>query len=124
MGYFVSALIVGLCLYLVIQPFFTNKKEWRRDEVKDDLDSMTLEQAYATINELEMEFNMGKLPEKDYQSLKAQYERIAASKLKEEAYEGGSPDKTADPEAGEADNTIDDEINRELEEMREKRKGE
>jgi hypothetical protein len=124
MGYFVSALIVGLCIYLVIQPFFTNKKEWRRDEVKDDLDDITLEQAYATINELEMEFNMGKLPEKDYQSLKAQYERIAASKLKEEAYEGGGSDKKADPETGEADNTIDDEINRELEEMREKRKGE
>ncbi|SES42133.1 hypothetical protein [Salipaludibacillus aurantiacus] len=124
MGYFVSALIVGLCLYLVIQPFFTNKKEWRRDEVKDDLDSMTLEQAYATINELEMEFNMGKLPEKDYQTLKAQYERIAASKLKEEAYAGGSPDKKADSETGKADNTIDDEINRELEEMRQKRKGE
>jgi len=118
-GYIVSALIVGLCLYLVVQPFFSGQKQWRIDEVKDDLDDLTLEQAYATINELEMEYNMGKLQEKDYQSLKGQYERIAAKKLKEDAYASES-EKTDDRK----DSLIEDEIEKELAGMRQKRKGE
>ncbi|WP_280772242.1 hypothetical protein [Salipaludibacillus daqingensis] len=127
MGYIVSTLIVGLCLYLVIQPFLSGKKQqWRTDELKDDLDDLTLEQAYATINELEMEYNMGKLPEKDYQSLKNQYERIAAKKLKEDAYSSETESKTDERENDDdrRDSSIEDEIDKELAEMRKLRKGE
>ncbi|PYZ93399.1 hypothetical protein CR194_09455 [Salipaludibacillus keqinensis] len=125
MGYIVSTLIVGLCLYLVIQPFLSGKKQrWRTDELKDDLDDLTLEQAYATINELEMEYNMGKLPEKDYQSLKNQYERIAAKKLKEDAY--SFERKTDEQKNGDEtkDSSIEAEIDKELAELRKLRKGE
>ena len=86
MEYIVSALIVGLVLYLVIHPFFSKQtsivvKEWDKQ-----LDHVTLEQVYATLNELEMEYNMGKLSAESYQSLIKQYEQMATQKLKEEAY--------------------------------------
>ena len=82
MGYLVSALLIGLCLYLILRPFFNQKTGWQTDELKDDLDTLSLEQIYATLNEAEMEYNMGKLPEEDYNLLKRQYEQIAAAKLK------------------------------------------
>jgi hypothetical protein len=120
--YAVSALLIGLCLYLVVQPFFASRKEWEVDTLKDDLDTMTLEQVYATLNELDMEYNMGKLPGNEYESLKAQYEKIAVSLLKEEAFlevEQGDRKTRSEMEA-----TYDREITRELEELKLQRKGE
>lgn len=87
MGYIVSFLIVVLCLYLIIRPFFQEDRKWRRDGFEDDLDQLTLEQIYVTLNELEMEHNMRKLPDKEYNDMKKLYEKLAAQKLKEEAFQ-------------------------------------
>lgn len=86
MAYIVSALIVGLCLYFILRPFFSKEANLQTDAIVDDLEVLTLDQIYATLNELEMEFHMGKLSEQNYKNLKSQYEYMAAEKLKEEAY--------------------------------------
>ena len=86
MAYIVSALIVGLCLYFILRPFFTKETSLRTNTIENDLEGFTLDQIYATLNELEMEFHMGKLSEQNYKHLKSQYEYMAAEKLKEEAY--------------------------------------
>ncbi|MCR6108778.1 hypothetical protein HXA35_00165 [Bacillus sp. A301a_S52] len=122
MAYVVSALLIGLCLYLVIQPFFVSQKEWQVDALIDDLDTITLEQIYATLNELDMEYNMGKVPESEYDKLKSQYEKIAVTLLKEEAYaEVEYKDKNERPQS---EATYDLEITKELEELKTQRKGE
>lgn len=84
MEYLTAFLIIALVLYLVINPFFSNRRDWKPDELKDDLDEVTKEQLFITLNELEMEYNMGKLPEKDFKRMKKQYEALAIEKVKEE----------------------------------------
>lgn len=84
MEYLTALLIIALVLYLVINPFFSNRRDWNPDELKDDLDEVTKEQVFITLNELEMEYNMGKLPEKDFKRMKKQYEALAIEKVKEE----------------------------------------
>jgi len=124
MGYVVSTLIVSLCLYLIIRPFFEKETQWQTENLKDDLDELNLEQIYATLNELEMEYNMGKIPEKDYDKSKEQYERMAAHKLKEEAYtadETGEAKETEEVITGKDDEVLEDEIEQELEELRKQR---
>jgi len=88
MGYFVSAIIISFCLYLIIRPFFNKEVNWQQGEIKYDLDNLTMEQIYATLNEIDMEYHMGKLPKDEFEKVKKQYERMAAQKLKEDT-EGG-----------------------------------
>src|SRR5690625_754931 len=94
MEYIVGTLIVGLTLSLIINPFFSKQTKLQVRDMDDELDHLSLEQLYATLNELEMEYNMGKLAKEDYQSLIKQYEQIAAQKLKEEAYAIDKDDET------------------------------
>ncbi|UJW55958.1 hypothetical protein HXZ66_00155 [Bacillus sp. A116_S68] len=122
MAYVVGAFLIALCLYLVIQPFFASQKGWQAGSLKDDLDTITLEQIYATLNELDMEYNMGKVPENEYDKLKSQYEKMAVTLLKEEAYAEVEHKGKKGPHQTEA--TYDLEITKELEELQTQRKGE
>src|SRR5690625_4469566 len=126
MEYVVSILIVSLCLYLIIRPFFQKETRWQTEDLKDDLDNLNLEQIYATINELEMEYNMGKIPQEDYHRSKEQYERTAAQKLKEEADIEGETDRgeeTAETNSDQGEAEMEDEMEQELEELRKHRRG-
>lgn len=103
MAYIVSLLIVGLCLYLVIMPLLQPKKKMAEIKVQDDFEDITIENVYATLNELEMDYNMKKLSEEDYQRLKSDYERIAANLIAksktEEKAKGSNLDVAEDIEA-------------------------
>ncbi|WP_088036637.1 hypothetical protein [Evansella clarkii] len=126
MAYVAALLIIGLCLYLVVQPFFQKEKKWRTTEIKDYLDELSKEHIFATLNELEMEYNMGKLPEADYGRLKGFYENLAAKKIKEEAI--SQEEKTEKRVEGHSvegqvfDEELEYEINKELRELKKRRK--
>lgn len=116
MVYFTSFLIVALILYLVINPFFSTDNDWESEEIKDDLEEVTLEQLYVTINELEMEYNMGKVSKTDFEKLKAHYEVLAVKKLKERSHKKEQKYKPTD-----SNQSIESEIELELEQLRKKR---
>jgi cytochrome c-type biogenesis protein CcmI len=81
MAVILSVIIVAFSLYLVISPLLRKNNTKLSVEIKDDTDEISLQSLYATLNELEMDYNMQKLSEEDYQKLKAQYERHASELL-------------------------------------------
>ena len=115
MEYLTALLIIALVLYLVINPFFSNRRDWNPDELKDDLDEVTKEQVFITLNELEMEYNMGKLPEKDFKRMKKQYEALAIEKVKEEG-ELSQSDINHQEDMTEGVTQLERDIEREIEE--------
>ncbi|UCZ52499.1 hypothetical protein LGQ02_16905 [Bacillus shivajii] len=129
MAYITSLLIVALCGYLIIMPFLQKKQRWQTTDIKDDLYELSKEQIFATLNELEMEYNMGKLPAEDYKHMKSQYEKLAAQKLK---MEKETKEKQIEKKVGELPNSdvnvldldLEKEVEEELRKMKEKRKGE
>lgn len=128
MAYFTSLLIIALVLYLVVTPFFSKNKKWNPDDIKDDLDEATKEQLYATLNELEMEYNMGKLPKKEYVRMKKYYELAVTQKIKEEselevAAEDIEVSRSFDDDSVSLEQDIEREIEKELAQLRQQRKG-
>lgn len=125
MTYFTGLLIVIFILYLVINPLFSESKKWDPDEIKDDLDEITKEQLFVAINELEMEYNMGKIPTKDFENLKDQYHVLAIKKVKEESENKNlKVEEQLDYSAGEVfqvEQDIEREIEEELSRLRRKR---
>lgn len=75
-----SILIVGLAIYLVVNPLYqrNTKSEMIDEETSKEPD---IKHIYATLNEIEMDYNMGKLTEKDFQELRTQYESLIAGQL-------------------------------------------
>jgi len=124
MEYLTALLIIALVLYLVINPFFSNRRDWNPEELKDDLDEVTKEQVFITLNELEMEYNMGKLPEKDFKRMKKQYEALAIEKVKEErkfSQSDVSHQEETTNGVTQLERDIEREIEEELKQLREKR---
>lgn len=125
MVYFTSFLIVALILYLVINPFFSTDNDWESEEIEDDLEEVSLEHLYVTINELEMEYNMGKVSKDDFLKLKNHYEALAVKKLKERSQLEGKKNKLIKTESTdkmpEVNEDIEREIELELEQFRKKR---
>jgi hypothetical protein len=81
MAVILSVLIIAFSLYLVITPLLRKNNTKLSVKVVDDTDEISIQSLYATLNELEMDYNMQKLSEEDYKKLKAQYERHAAELL-------------------------------------------
>ena len=82
---FTVILIGAFSVYLVISPFFKSNSAKLLDNIQTDeaeqLDKIPL---YATLNELELDYHMGKLSEEDYKNLKWQYESVLSKLIKEE----------------------------------------
>lgn len=93
-----SIFITGLAIYLIVNPLLQKKSEM--EMVNDDGSNITsvingstpeiieeasegsnLKHLYVTINEIEMDYNMGKLSKEDYLELRKRYEVLIASKL-------------------------------------------
>lgn len=110
----VGTLIILLTFYLVIRPFLTKQKTWMPDAIEDDLDEISLTGIYATINELDMEYEMGKLAEKDYRQLKQKYESLAIEAMKKQ-------DQVKESKQTKTDKELDEEIERELASLRKAR---
>lgn len=124
MIYIVSLLIVGLCLYLVIAPLLKPKVVTRKGDVEADFEDISLKNVYATLNELEMDYNMQKLSDEDYSKLKNEYEKLAAELIakekQEETKEKAKASKTADQDQTKE---IEAEIEADLAKLREERVG-
>lgn len=85
MAYIVSLLILAFCLYLVITPLLKPKQSAKEfGNIEEEFDEITIQNVYATLNELEMDYNMQKLSDEDYQKLKSEYEHLAAALIAKE----------------------------------------
>lgn len=128
MTYIVSLLIVGLCLYLVIEPLLKPKVATKKVEAEVDFEEISLQNVYATLNELEMDYNMQKLNDEDYSKLKNEYEKFAAELIdKEKQGEAKTKGKAKASKNADQDQTkeieaqIEAEIEAELAKLREER---
>jgi hypothetical protein len=78
-----SAVLVLVCLFLIISPFFKN--EMNLFHPVADLSAYENKTALmTTLNEIEFEHKMHKISDEDYKKLKKQYEILLSDILKEE----------------------------------------
>jgi len=80
----IGCAIILTCFYFIVFPFFsasrgedTGGENWEG--------TVTLDSVYGAVNELEMDFFMKKIKEKDFLQLKEQYQLLAAELLKQES---------------------------------------
>ncbi|MDP4161590.1 MAG: hypothetical protein Q8906_05065 [Bacillota bacterium] len=71
------------CLYLILTPLFKWEAYWQLGDNESD-SSVTKESLLTTLNEIEFEYKMDKISEKDYKVLKRQYESYIAGIMKDE----------------------------------------
>jgi len=79
---FTAVLALG-CLFLVLTPFFKMDGYLKLGTQIPEAAS-TKEALLTTLNEIEFEYKMDKISDKDYKVLKRQYESQIASLMKEE----------------------------------------
>lgn len=71
------------CLYLILTPLFKWEAYWQLGDNESD-SSVTKESLLTTLNEIEFEYKMDKISEKDYKVLKRQYESYIAGIMKDQ----------------------------------------
>jgi hemoglobin-like flavoprotein len=77
-----SAVLVLVCMYLIISPFFKNELNLFQPVI--DLSAHDQKAALmTTLNEIEFEHKMHKVSDEDYQKLKKQYEVMLSDLLKD-----------------------------------------
>jgi hemoglobin-like flavoprotein len=77
-----SAVLVLVCMYLIISPFFKNELNLFQPVI--DLSAHDQKAALmTTLNEIEFEHKMQKVSDEDYQKLKKQYEVMLSDLLKD-----------------------------------------
>lgn len=93
-----SIFITGLAIYLIVNPLLQKKSELEivngdgsnstsvindstPEIIEEASEGSNLKHLYVTINEIEMDYNMGKLSKEDYLELRKRYEVLIASKL-------------------------------------------
>jgi predicted Co/Zn/Cd cation transporter (cation efflux family) len=77
-----SAVLVLVCMYLIISPFFKN--ELNLFEPVIDLTTHDHKAALmTTLNEIEFEHKMHKVSDEDYKKLKKQYEVLLSDLIKD-----------------------------------------
>jgi hypothetical protein len=80
---FTAILTLG-CIFLVLVPLF-GWDSYFTVKTSNSFTPNEKEVLFTTLNEIEFEFNMGKLSRRDYLELKKQYELQAAAVMKNEA---------------------------------------
>ncbi|MCM3665459.1 hypothetical protein M3204_13655 [Mesobacillus subterraneus] len=80
---FTAILTLG-CIFLVLVPLF-GWDSYFTVKTSNSFSPNEKEVLMTTLNEIEFEYNMGKLSKKDYMELKKQYELQAAAVMKNEA---------------------------------------
>ncbi|KKK38426.1 hypothetical protein WQ57_09585 [Mesobacillus campisalis] len=76
--------IILTCFYFIVTPFFSAQAKLAEGVVEGD-GRLTLDQVYDAVNELEMDYLMKKIKEKDFLQLKEQYQLLAAELMKQES---------------------------------------
>ncbi|MHC0035960.1 hypothetical protein [Pseudoneobacillus sp. C159] len=78
-----SAVLVLVCMFLVISPFFRN--EMNLFHTAPDLKAHENKAALmTTLNEIEFEHKMQKISDEDYKKLKRQYEILISDLMKQD----------------------------------------
>lgn len=78
-----SSVIILTCFYFITIPFFQVKTESAGAYVMDE-EHLTLEDVYSAVNELEMDYLMKKVTERDFNQLKDKYQMLAAKLMNQE----------------------------------------
>ncbi|MCM3587953.1 hypothetical protein M3182_19695 [Mesobacillus maritimus] len=111
----VGSAIILTCFYFVVSPFFS-RNEGRSSETDSWESTLTLDSVYSAVNELEMDYLMKKIKEKDFLQLKEQYQMIATELVKQE----GKPKRETNNNVSQAEEA-ELELLRELQKLRKKK---
>lgn len=109
-----GSIMIITCFYFIVSPFFTKNDE-QTAEVGQGEETMSLDQVYGAVNELEMDFLMKKITREDFDKLKEQYQLLAAELLKKDT----KVPKTE--KSKKQSDEAEDEILRELRKLREQK---
>ncbi|CAM3803308.1 hypothetical protein [Mesobacillus zeae] len=105
-----TAALALSCLFLILAPLFKKGVSPEKDTGRSEGSATNKEILLTTLNELEFEYKMDKLSEKDYQIVKKQYEIQVAKIMKEEER----------PAVKNIDKDLLEEVEREIEEAAKK----
>ncbi|PLR98213.1 hypothetical protein [Bacillus sp. T33-2] len=79
-----GAAVIITCFYFIVSPFFAgNRGEAAAKETGEE--RLTLDMVYGAVNELEMDYLMKKVNEKDFVQMKEQYQLLASEIMKQES---------------------------------------
>ncbi|WP_210364843.1 hypothetical protein [Bacillus sp. REN3] len=76
-----GAIVILTCFYFIVSPFFTTAEKHSERAVVEE-ETLTLDQIYSAVNELEMDYLMKKITAEDFGRLKEQYQLLAAELMK------------------------------------------
>lgn len=78
-GIVLTVVLVAVTLFITINPLFSGKVPFTSGLTKEKLDKADLKEVvFTTLNELELEYQMGKVTKEDYEALKRKHEKQAA----------------------------------------------
>ena len=78
-GIILTVVLVATSLFLAVSPLFSGKVPFTSGVKKEKLNKEALKEVvFTTLNELELEYQMGKVTKEDYENLKKKHEKQAA----------------------------------------------
>lgn len=78
-GIILTVVLVAVALFITINPLFSGKVPFTSGLKKEKLDKEALKEVvFTTLNEIELEYQMGKVTKEDYEVLKKKHEKQAA----------------------------------------------
>jgi flagellar biosynthesis protein FliP len=108
-----GSIMIITCFYFIVSPFFSKNEE--QPGARQNEETMTLDQVYSAVNELEMDFLMKKITSEDFEKMKELYQLLAADLLKKDN-KAPKTEKSKKQSDG-----AEDEILRELRKLREQK---
>jgi len=125
MAIILDILLLGLCGFLVVYPYFS--KPENHDPKINSLKEKLLkdkETVFKTLSEIEFDYHMGKIAQKDYEELKNRYMREASIVIKAYNELLGDKDKKINKKEvlTEIERDIEKEIEEELKKLRNKKR--
>ena len=116
-GILLTIILVAASLYLVVAPLMSGKVPFSSGFKKEQPSKEALKEVvFTTLNELELEYQMGKVTEEDYEVLKRKHEKEAAELMEIKEISAGMNNE-------EIDAAMMDEIEKEIKEELMRRKG-
>ena len=120
MEFFFIGILVAAVFAFIAYPIFTPPRA-ENNSSPDALDALYAQRdsAYTALRDLDFDFQLGKLSENDYQTLRARYKTRAAITLQQIDAESGNGDANAEAARTSAEkSSTDDLIEREVARLR------
>ena len=78
-GMICTVLLIAVALFITLMPLFSGKVPFTSGLKKEKPSKEALKEVvFTTLNELELEYQMGKVTKEDYEALKQKHEKEAA----------------------------------------------